>query len=73
MFLSSDTKEGYGYMNEPKPYLNKNDSKNKISMKNLKEQKVTIYTNKHWDWDTAQTPTGGSRGEFSTMDGSLME
>ena len=27
----------------------------------------------HWDWDTAQTPTGGSSGEFSTMGESLME
>ena len=27
----------------------------------------------HWDWDTAQTPTGGCSQEYSTMDESLME
>ena len=27
----------------------------------------------HWDWDTAQTPTGGCSQESSSMDESLKE
>ena len=27
----------------------------------------------HWDWDTAQTPTGGSSGEYCTMGETLMQ
>ena len=27
----------------------------------------------HWDWDTAQTPTGGCSQESSSMDASLKE
>ena len=27
----------------------------------------------HWDWDTAQTPTGGCSQEYSSMDESLKE
>ena len=27
----------------------------------------------HWDWDTAQTPTGGSSEEYCAMDESLTQ
>ena len=27
----------------------------------------------HWNWDTVQTPTGGSSGEYCTMEETLMQ
>ena len=32
-----------------------------------------IHDRPHWDWDTAQTPTGGSSGEYCTMGETLMQ
>ncbi len=44
----------------------------KYDLKHTMTIRVFLDDQPHWDWDTAQTPTGGSSGESRTMGESLI-